>query len=40
MMTSMFGSGLLVDGSHPDIKVGPHRNYQEEAGNKFEQKKQ
>ena len=40
LMTSMFGSGLLVDGSHPSIKVGPHRNYQEEASNKFEQKKQ
>ena len=38
-MTSMFGTGVLVDGSHPDIKVGPHRDYQEEAGSKFEQKK-
>ena len=28
-----------MDGSHPDIKVGPHRDYQEEAGSKFEQKK-
>ena len=38
-MTSMFGTGVIVDGSHPDIKAGPHRDYQEEAGSKFEQKK-
>ena len=39
LMTSMFGTGVLVDGSHPDIKARPHCDYQEEAGSKFEQKK-
>ena len=39
LMTSMFGTGVLVDGSHPEVKAGPHRDYQEEAGSKFEQKK-
>ena len=39
LMTSMFGSGVIVDGSHPDIKAGPHLNYQEEDGDEFEQKK-
>ena len=42
MMTTRFGSGWLVDGSHPRIRIGPHRDFREEVknGNKFEQKKQ
>ena len=39
LMTSMFGTGVLIDGSHPDVKAGLHHDYQEEAGDEFEQKK-
>ena len=42
MMTTRFGTGWLVDGSHLRIKIGPHRDFREEVNNnnKFEQKKQ
>ena len=41
-MTTRFGTGWLVDGSHPRIRIGPHRDFWEEVNNnnKFEQKKQ
>ena len=41
-MTTRFGTGWLVDGSHPRIRIGPHRDFKEEVNNhnKFEQKKQ
>ena len=39
LMTSMFGTGVLIDGSHPDVKVGPHRDYPEGTGDEFEYRK-
>ena len=30
LMTSIFGSGVIANGSHPDIKASPHHDYQEE----------
>ena len=39
LMTSMFGTGVLIDGSHPDVKPGPHRDHPDEAGEEFEYRK-
>ena len=39
LMTSMFGTGVLIDGSHPDVKAGPHRDHPEETGEEFEHRK-
>ena len=39
MMTSKFGMGYLIDGSHPDIKVGSHRVNPEGTRDKYEFRK-
>merc|ERR1711867_11329 len=39
LMTSMFGTGVLIDGSHPDVKPGPHCDSPEGTGDEFEQRK-
>ena len=40
-MTSRFGSGWIIDGSHPRIRVGPHKDLRKGVKNlnKFEQQK-
>ena len=30
LMTTMFGTGWIVDGSHPRIRIGPHRDFRRE----------
>ena len=41
MMTTKFGSWWIVDGLHPRIRIGPHRDLRKEVKNsdKFEQQK-
>ena len=39
LMTSMFGTGFLIDGSHPDVEVGPHRDYPGGTRDEYEFKK-
>ena len=39
LMTSQFGTGYLIDGSHPNVKVGPHRANPEGTRDAYEFRK-